>query len=265
MTVLRRLRRRRELAILLVVVASAAIAIVSYVTHLTRSLELQTVDARFGIRGTQEQPDDVAIVAVDDRTFSELGRQWPFPRSLHGRVIDRLREAGAKAIAIDIQFTEPTDAARGQRPDRGGRPRRRRRPLDDRSRRQRAKPTSSAARSVLREFGARAGQHRWSSPTPAAVIRKISYSKSTGSSPSRSRRPKPATGEADRPRRDGRRRRGLDRLPRPAGDAPPSTPTRGSCAARSPTSAFRGKMVDRRRLRALAAGRPRRPRPAATS
>jgi adenylate cyclase len=104
----RNLRRRRELAILLVVVASAAIAIVAYATHLTRSLELQTVDARFSVRGTQERPSDIAIVAVDDRTFTELGVQWPFPRSLHARVVDRLREAGAKVIAVDIQFTEPT-------------------------------------------------------------------------------------------------------------------------------------------------------------
>ncbi|HEY5709012.1 MAG TPA: adenylate/guanylate cyclase domain-containing protein [Solirubrobacterales bacterium] len=108
MTAPRKLRRRRELAILLVVVASAAIAIVAYATHLTRSLELQTVDARFSVRGTQERPDDVAVVAIDDRTFTELGVQWPFPRSLHGRVIDRLREAGAKVIAVDIQFTEKT-------------------------------------------------------------------------------------------------------------------------------------------------------------
>lgn len=108
MTVLRELRRRRELAILLVVVFAAAIAVLAYATHLTRSLELQTVDARFSIRGTQAQPDDIAIVAVDDRTFSELGVQWPFPRGMHARVIDRLREAGAKVIAVDIQFTEPT-------------------------------------------------------------------------------------------------------------------------------------------------------------
>jgi adenylate cyclase len=107
-SVLRELRRRRELAILLVVLASATIAIVAYATHLTRSLELQSVDARFSVRGTQEAPDDVVVVAVDDRTFSELGFQWPFPRSLHGRVIDRLHEAGAKVIGVDIQFTEPT-------------------------------------------------------------------------------------------------------------------------------------------------------------
>ncbi len=108
MTAPRKLRRRRELAILFVVVASAAIAIAAYATHLTRSLELQTVDARFSVRGTQERPGDIAIVAVDDRTFTELGVQWPFPRSLHGRVIDRLREAGAKVIAVDVQFTEET-------------------------------------------------------------------------------------------------------------------------------------------------------------
>ena len=84
-----KLRRRREIAILFVVIAAAAIAVVSYATHLTRSLELQSVDARFSIRGTQERPDDVVVVGIDDRTFTELGVQWPFPRSLHARVIRR--------------------------------------------------------------------------------------------------------------------------------------------------------------------------------
>ena len=32
-------------------------------------------------------------VAVDDKTFADLQLQWPFPRSLHARVVDRLREA----------------------------------------------------------------------------------------------------------------------------------------------------------------------------
>ena len=105
-------RRRRELAMLIVIVGAAALAIVAYATNLMRALELQSVDARFSVRGTQERPDDIVVVGVDDVTFDELGVQWPFPRSLHGRVIDRLREAGAKVIAIDIQFTEPSAAWR---------------------------------------------------------------------------------------------------------------------------------------------------------
>ena len=102
-------RRRRELAMLAVVFAAAALAITAYSTDLMRALELQSVDARFSVRGTQERPDDIVVVGVDDVTFSDLNEQWPFPRRLHAKVIDRLREAGAKAIAVDIQFTEPSN------------------------------------------------------------------------------------------------------------------------------------------------------------
>ena len=87
---------------------AAAISILAYATHALRPLELGSVDTRFSIRGTQPAPDDLAVVAIDDRTFSRLGLQWPFPRRLHGRVIDALRRAGARAIAYDVQFTEPT-------------------------------------------------------------------------------------------------------------------------------------------------------------
>ena len=70
-------------------------------------LERATVALRFSVRGAA-RPHDVVVVAIDERTFSALGLQWPFPRSLHGEVIDRLHADGAKAIAYDIQFTEPT-------------------------------------------------------------------------------------------------------------------------------------------------------------
>jgi adenylate cyclase len=102
------LRRRREVAMLAIALAAAALAIVAYSTHLMRALELQSVDARFSVRGTQERPDDIVVVGVDDVTFNELGVRWPFPRSLHGRLIDRLREAGTKAVVYDVQFTEET-------------------------------------------------------------------------------------------------------------------------------------------------------------
>ena len=64
----------------LVALAAAALATVAYATHLMRALELQSVDARFSVRGTQERPDDIVVVQVDDRAFTDLGVQWPFPR-----------------------------------------------------------------------------------------------------------------------------------------------------------------------------------------
>ena len=74
-------------------------------------LEADTRDARFAMRG--ERPaKDVAVVAVDDRTFDALEKRWPFRRTLHARVIDRLREAGAKQVVYDMQFTEPSEDPR---------------------------------------------------------------------------------------------------------------------------------------------------------
>lgn len=93
----------------LVALVAAAVGIVFYATGLLGTLEAQSVDARFSVRGTQATPEEIVVVGVDDVTFNELpNRRWPFPRSLEARVIRTLTEAGAKAIAIDIQFTEQT-------------------------------------------------------------------------------------------------------------------------------------------------------------
>jgi len=84
------------------------VVLVLFFAGVGRGLERSTVDARFALRGTQPVPRDVAVVAVDPTTFSELHLQWPFRRSLDARVIDRLHAAGAKVIVFDVQFTEPT-------------------------------------------------------------------------------------------------------------------------------------------------------------
>lgn len=102
---------RRGWAMLAVGATAAAISILAYATHALRPLELSSVDTRFSIRGTRPAPDDLAVVVIDGRTFSRLGLQWPFPRRLHARVVDALRRAGARAIAYDVQFTEPTTAS----------------------------------------------------------------------------------------------------------------------------------------------------------
>ena len=53
-------------------------------------------------------PDDVAVVAIDDVTFSDLEIQWPFPRSRMAEVIERVHAAGAREIVVDVQYTEPS-------------------------------------------------------------------------------------------------------------------------------------------------------------
>src|SRR4051812_24262982 len=74
-------------------------------------LELDTVDARFAIRGDHAPRPGIVVVALDGRTLSELGLRPPLPRSIHAQVMERLRAAGAKLIAYDTQSTAPTNPA----------------------------------------------------------------------------------------------------------------------------------------------------------
>lgn len=52
-------------------------------------------------------PDNVVIVAIDETSLDSLGR-WPWPRSMHGKLIHRLDQAGAATIVFDILFPDPS-------------------------------------------------------------------------------------------------------------------------------------------------------------
>jgi adenylate cyclase len=100
----------RTYALLLtaVAVASAGIALLLYLLGFFHDSELASVDTRFSIRGDQKPRDDIVLVLIDDTTAHELPVRFPFPRSLHGQVIDAVSRDGAKAIAYDVEFLQPT-------------------------------------------------------------------------------------------------------------------------------------------------------------
>ena len=50
--------------------------------------------------------DDIIIIAIDDESLNELGR-WPWPRSTHARLINKLENESPRAIGLDIIFNEP--------------------------------------------------------------------------------------------------------------------------------------------------------------
>ncbi len=49
--------------------------------------------------------DNIVVIEVDDLSINELGA-WPWPRSQHASLINRLDAAGAKLIVFDILFPE---------------------------------------------------------------------------------------------------------------------------------------------------------------
>ena len=48
----------------------------------------------------------VRIVDIDEAALTEFG-QWPWPRTIVARLIDKLTEKGASVIAFDVVFAEP--------------------------------------------------------------------------------------------------------------------------------------------------------------
>jgi adenylate cyclase len=48
----------------------------------------------------------ISIVDIDEDSLDKYG-QWPWPRSLDAKIVDKLRDAGAAVVAFDIVFAEP--------------------------------------------------------------------------------------------------------------------------------------------------------------
>ena len=62
---------------------------------------------RFGI-DKRPASGDVVIVEIDARSLEEID-VWPWPRRLHGQLLDRLTAAGAGQVAFDIDFSQASD------------------------------------------------------------------------------------------------------------------------------------------------------------
>jgi adenylate cyclase len=109
-----RRQRRKTISLLAVAVLAVGIGALCYATHLLRRSELQTIDARFSIRGAEKRPSDVVFVAISPEAEHELeihglDARSPLPRKYDAEVIDRLRQAGARTIAMDMEFIHETN------------------------------------------------------------------------------------------------------------------------------------------------------------
>lgn len=78
------------------------------ITHVSRPIDESLYDLNMR-HWTYVPGDDTVIVAIDPKSLAELGR-WPWPRSLHARLIDRLTDAGVRAIGMDITMSTPDTA-----------------------------------------------------------------------------------------------------------------------------------------------------------
>jgi adenylate cyclase len=74
-------------------------------------VERWALDAQFAARGPVAPRTPVVVVSIDEDSFDELGLNWPFPRSLHAKLVDTISAGRPAAIGLDILFAEPSTAA----------------------------------------------------------------------------------------------------------------------------------------------------------
>lgn len=73
--------------------------------QLLSAIDLKAADAMSSLRGARPAPSDVVIVAVDGKSVDAFGR-WPWDRAATASLVSAL--SGARTIALDIVFSEPT-------------------------------------------------------------------------------------------------------------------------------------------------------------
>ena len=95
----------------LLVLALAALIAISLLSRLPAwsLLELRSFDYLSTVDDPRPPAGGPVIVAIDEPSLADINAQWPWPRSLHAELIQRLRAAGARVIGLDIIMAEPSN------------------------------------------------------------------------------------------------------------------------------------------------------------
>jgi adenylate cyclase len=107
--------RRRHLShgITLLLVLLAALTVRWVDTAGLRDLRLMAFDSLQRLDPRPYQPLPITILDIDERALDQFG-QWPWSRALLARIMDRLGEAGAAVVALDVVFAEADRTAPAQ-------------------------------------------------------------------------------------------------------------------------------------------------------
>jgi EAL domain-containing protein (putative c-di-GMP-specific phosphodiesterase class I)/CHASE2 domain-containing sensor protein len=98
----RLLDRRRALALAAAAAAGAAVL----ASGGGVAIDEAATAARSGFR-LHPASGSIVIAEIDEKSISAIAR-WPWPRRVHAAIVDRLREAGARSIAFDVDFSSPS-------------------------------------------------------------------------------------------------------------------------------------------------------------
>lgn len=97
------------------IVAMAALFFLAEVTSFNTTINHVLFDIAIRLQAKpQHVPTDGVFVLIDENAVTEIGNKyrvrWPWPRDLFAALLVSLHQAGARQIAVDLTFLEPSDA-----------------------------------------------------------------------------------------------------------------------------------------------------------
>ncbi|MCD4814396.1 adenylate/guanylate cyclase domain-containing protein [bacterium] len=101
---------KTKMAVFIALLVATLFSVLDYLDF-AEVYENKMLDFRYKMMDTVAPgPEDkIVIVAIDDQTLSSLKVRWPWPRSIYAKAIDNLSKAGARVVAFDLIFSEPSD------------------------------------------------------------------------------------------------------------------------------------------------------------
>ena len=96
-------------------IGAAVVAVALVHGGLLEPLETSSLDRLFELRGARAPSAPIVIVTIDESSNAELNTQWPFPRAMHGALLDRISAGRPLAIGVDLIFDTPS--SRGRKDD----------------------------------------------------------------------------------------------------------------------------------------------------
>ena len=75
---------------------------------LLQTSSLRAYNMMFSLRGARAPQTPIVIVTIDEDSFDELDRPWPWPRAQHAQLLDILSQGKPLAIGLDLVFSEPS-------------------------------------------------------------------------------------------------------------------------------------------------------------
>ena len=91
----------------LLVLATFLFSVMVASTQQLRRIEYSIRDHFFEVRGPLSvENSPIVLVAVSEEADAEIPQKWPWPTSVHAKLVENLNRAGAKAILFDVLFTQ---------------------------------------------------------------------------------------------------------------------------------------------------------------